>query len=329
MAYAPNDQQGTVNSPTLFNIFTSHILNACKLNHNNNTYSIAYADDLIIYVAAKYPKELKERLETIVNKINNLYARWNLRVGPGKCETIVFRKPAMFVTKSKRINNDRFIIETFHPETRENIKVPTVNSVKYLGMDIDYLAKCNTHLPGLDSQLKKARNSYRSLGRLFHNKFITPRAKIICYQLLVRPLLTYAAPVCWNIGAAHMEKLRMFERSCLRTALVDKQGRERVSNKELYNAAKIPRIDNHRIKLTRDYYSKLNIINNELIKKLKYVNGDILTNAQKGLLQPQAFTTLDKLGIIQDSMNIPILYHKSRHKSNKVLDLRNFKNKPK
>ncbi|KAH0561117.1 hypothetical protein KQX54_013277 [Cotesia glomerata] len=65
-------QQGTVNSPTLFNIFTSHILNAFKLNQNNNTYSIAYADDLIIYVAAKYPKELKDQLETIVNKINNI-----------------------------------------------------------------------------------------------------------------------------------------------------------------------------------------------------------------------------------------------------------------
>ncbi|CAD6224062.1 GSCOCG00005462001-RA-CDS, partial [Cotesia congregata] len=57
-------QQGTVNSPTLLNIFTSHILNACKLNQNNNTFSIAYADDLIIYVAVKCPKELKEQLET-------------------------------------------------------------------------------------------------------------------------------------------------------------------------------------------------------------------------------------------------------------------------
>ncbi|CAD6212611.1 GSCOCG00011029001-RA-CDS, partial [Cotesia congregata] len=84
-------QQGTVNSPTLFNIFTSQTLNAFKLNQDNNTYSIAYADDLILYVAAKYPEPLKDQLERLVNKINNYYALWNLRVSPAKCETIVFR----------------------------------------------------------------------------------------------------------------------------------------------------------------------------------------------------------------------------------------------
>ncbi|XP_044578967.1 uncharacterized protein LOC123261439 [Cotesia glomerata] len=67
-------QQGTVNSPTLFNIFTSHTLNAFKLNQDNNTYSIAYADDLILYVAAKYPEPLKVQLERLVNKLNNYYA---------------------------------------------------------------------------------------------------------------------------------------------------------------------------------------------------------------------------------------------------------------
>ncbi|KAH0549883.1 hypothetical protein KQX54_015507 [Cotesia glomerata] len=79
-AYAPNNNDdnyfctGTVNSPTLFNIFTSHTLNAFKLNQDNNTYSIAYADDLILYVAAKYPEPLKVQLERLVNKLNNYYA---------------------------------------------------------------------------------------------------------------------------------------------------------------------------------------------------------------------------------------------------------------
>lgn len=55
-------QQGTVNSPTLFNIFTNHILNAFKLNGDNNIYSLAHGDDLIIYVAAKYPGIAKDLL---------------------------------------------------------------------------------------------------------------------------------------------------------------------------------------------------------------------------------------------------------------------------
>lgn len=92
-------------------IFTSHILNALKLNKNNNPYSIANVDDLTIYVAAKYPRIIKELLKSPKNKRNNYYVRWNLRVNPGKYITIVFRKPARFITKAKEISNDNFAIE--------------------------------------------------------------------------------------------------------------------------------------------------------------------------------------------------------------------------
>lgn len=41
-------QQGTVNSPILFNIFASNIINQFGVNSNDNTHSIAFADDLIM-----------------------------------------------------------------------------------------------------------------------------------------------------------------------------------------------------------------------------------------------------------------------------------------
>lgn len=59
---------------------------------------------------------------------------------------------------------------------------------------------------------------------------------------------------------------------------------------------------------------------------MKQVNGDLKINAQKGLIQPQAFTAIDRLGLIQNSTNIPTFYHKSRHKSNKTIDIKNFNN---
>ena len=43
--------QGKVNSPLLFNIYNCKVLNVAGLNTNNSTYSIAFADDLVIYVA--------------------------------------------------------------------------------------------------------------------------------------------------------------------------------------------------------------------------------------------------------------------------------------
>ncbi|KAK0163926.1 hypothetical protein PV328_002611 [Microctonus aethiopoides] len=44
-------QQGTATSPILFNIFNADTINLFELNNNNDTYSIAFADDLIVYVA--------------------------------------------------------------------------------------------------------------------------------------------------------------------------------------------------------------------------------------------------------------------------------------
>lgn len=70
-------QQGTVTSPVLFNIYNSDILNLFELNANNNTYSIAFADDLIIYVADKKPIEIQNKLQKLVNNVNNFYQTWN------------------------------------------------------------------------------------------------------------------------------------------------------------------------------------------------------------------------------------------------------------
>lgn len=66
-------QQGTVTSPVLFNIFNSCIKNLFELNSGNDTYSIAFADDSIIYVAGKKPIEIQSRLQKLVNNVNNLY----------------------------------------------------------------------------------------------------------------------------------------------------------------------------------------------------------------------------------------------------------------
>lgn len=45
--------------------------------------------------------------------------------------------------------------------------------------------------------------------------------------------------------------------------------------------------------------------------------------ARKGYLQPQSFTYFDRLGLIQDHKNIPLLYHFPRQPTNKkiLLDL--------
>ncbi|KAI4486997.1 hypothetical protein M0802_012137 [Mischocyttarus mexicanus] len=52
-------QQGTVTAPQLFDIYNSAVLNLFNLNSCNRTHFSAYADDLVIYVAAKKIQEIK------------------------------------------------------------------------------------------------------------------------------------------------------------------------------------------------------------------------------------------------------------------------------
>ena len=72
---------------------------------------------------------------------------------------------------------------------------------------MDYLLKLNKQI---DIQLAKAKETFRSLSRLFYSKYLNKRSKVICYMLLVRPVLVYAAPCWFNLSASAIEKMRLF-----------------------------------------------------------------------------------------------------------------------
>lgn len=323
--------QGMVNSPYLFNIFTADIINGYNLNTGNNTHSIAFADDVIIYTAGETPEAIHNKLNPLVNNIYNTYNSWNLKVNPDKSETIIFTRPLRFISKNKRAKNSEFAITIKTGQDNSITHIPTKNEVKYLGVTIDKLAKFNTHV---ETQLNKAIKAFRALHYLFYNKHLTPKAKTICYLLLIRPLITYAAPIWWNISANQIEKLRTFERSCLRSIYKmyktpESEYTKNFNNRQLYNMAKIPRIDNFLIKITRNHFAQIINNKNEDIRKIATTLPPNLTQSlEKGLCPPQCFTFIDSLGLIQDGNNIPTIYHRARHKSDKAIPIKEWPNKP-
>lgn len=86
-------QQGTVNSPILFSIYTSDMLKIFNLNQTGNPQAIAFVDDLIIYLADSWPTEIQKKLQEIFHKLEFYFKTWKLTVNIDKCETILFRPP--------------------------------------------------------------------------------------------------------------------------------------------------------------------------------------------------------------------------------------------
>lgn len=86
------------------------------------------------------------------------------------------------------------------------------------------------------------------------------------------------------------------------------------SNETLYNNANIIRIDNFIIKLIRNYFAAAacNESNRIINRGTKLQDEFFMSVIKSKYIPPEAFIYLDKNGYIQDTNNVPILYHIKR-----------------
>lgn len=123
-----------------------------------------------------------------------------------------------------------------------------------------------------------------------------------------------------------MERIRLFERNCLRICLrmynsPSSNYKKSYSNKIIYDKANIHRIDIFILKLIRDHFANsTHIRQNSLIYSALYPNPSYYRNTlNTGFISPEAFPYLDSNDYISDINNIPIIYHATRHKNKKQI----------
>ncbi|KAI4472700.1 hypothetical protein M0802_014871 [Mischocyttarus mexicanus] len=180
-------------------------------------------------------------------------------------------------------------------------------------------------------KLEKARKGFQKLGRLMHNTHLDPKIKVNCYLTIIRPILTYGSPIWFNQNAATTEKIRSFERKCLRACLgkyrtADSNYQKYISNAKLYDLANTSRIDTHILKLNRDHFANTRkLTSNSLISAITYPNESYFKKTLKtGYIPPEAFIYLDKIGYIQDNNNVPIIYHNGRNARKTTIEYDQF-----
>jgi hypothetical protein len=163
--------QGSVLGPSLFNFYIHHLPEFPKTNRTLN------ADDTAIYAqAAFFQNRLQLRL------ISNFFGDWKLKLNESKTMLIIFSR--------KRTNNKLF--DPF--KIIDYVMKPTA-AVNYLGVTLN--SRLNFKLK-IKNKLTKANNAIRIICPLIkRNSKLNAENKIILYKALLRPIITYAAPV-WS-----------------------------------------------------------------------------------------------------------------------------------
>ena len=113
--------QGSILGPILFICFTNDMAECFK-----NCKIISYADDTQILVSSKSAKQIKDRIENVINSAQEWYARNSFLNNTSKTETMLI---------STRRSKANFQINIKEDGVRKQLKLQT--SVKILGVYLD------------------------------------------------------------------------------------------------------------------------------------------------------------------------------------------------
>ena len=123
--------QGGVVSPLLFNLMINDIFDNIP---NEFSYAI-YADDCALWIQGRNATRIVQSMQTALDTVTEWAQHWGFTFTPPKCQAVVFRR---YMNKNEiqnlpllRVNNET---------------IAYVDSVKFLGVNLDSRLNMNTHV---------------------------------------------------------------------------------------------------------------------------------------------------------------------------------------
>lgn len=177
-----------------------------------------------------------------------------------------------------------FVKDT-NPRLRRNVKnikisinghlLKSSNDVRLLGVQFQ---TNNRFIKHVNNRLLKAKRAKFHISKILKNKCVPKVIKCSVYKLYIRPIITYASPV-WcrppSISSHQMERLRIFERSCLKSAANIKRPQgtfKHISVKAIYSQANCMRIDRF---IAKNHVNFFNKIRHSNIDKFNMITNNI------------------------------------------------------
>lgn len=191
--------QGSVLSPTLYNIFTSDVLMV-----DGVTYAF-FADDTAFLATDDDPQIVTCKLQHAQNQLQQFQQKWRIKTNTSKTQAIFFtrrRSPRYLPTSEITVNGST---------------VPWKEEVEYLGLTLDKKLLFDKHI---NRAINKVNCLSRSLYSLIHRRSSLQIAnKLLLYKCVFRPVLTYGCPIWEKCALSHLRRLQIKQNKLLKMML--------------------------------------------------------------------------------------------------------------
>lgn len=191
--------QGSVLGPVIFTYFINDIPKFQK------TKLAVYADDTAVIAHSFNAQVATKQSQIHCNQITDFTDTWKIKLNNSKTEQIIF---------SKKFTN----LKVYEPLTIGGTKIQQAdNEVKYLGVVMDKRLSFNPHVKNL---LNKGIKALRALYPLLNKRSaLSVKNKKLLYTAIIRPTITYAAPVWCSASDTQFLKVQRLQNKCLRLIL--------------------------------------------------------------------------------------------------------------
>ncbi|GFT02803.1 RNA-directed DNA polymerase from mobile element jockey [Trichonephila clavipes] len=159
-----------------------------------------YADDTAILSRHKNLNTLVENINEHLAHLEIWFSVWKIALNTSKTEAVFF---------SQRIPPPEI--------TLQNQRIPWSHHTKYLGVYLDKTFTFRQHITQIRTKFKNVTHKYYSL--ICRKSKLSRRNKLLIYTLILKPLLTYAAPVWGHAARTNINLLESSQNLIIRQIL--------------------------------------------------------------------------------------------------------------
>jgi ribonuclease HI len=190
--------QGSVLSPTLFNIMINDIFDGC----NPMVQTSLYADDGALWLSHDNVAEGLEIVQGALDQVHRWSQMWGLQISATKSKAIIFtnRRPA-------NINKLTF----------DGSDIEFCKNIKFLGLTLDRLLTWQPHIKNLKERCSKDQRLLRIISANNWGADFVSLRRIYC--ALIRSKLEYAGFLMDTAATSHLKTLDKIQYAAARTML--------------------------------------------------------------------------------------------------------------